>query len=319
MIILNWVEHQPSAVRRIVAIFGVGLIGHEIVSALKKSYCPEVVSLPFSWSDPDQQSKQVNTILDTLSAAAMKDEFGSTQIAVIWSAGEAGFAGNEAVFDQEHAAFEKILGFCNSLVKNLSIIKVEFHFLSSAGGLYEGQRMVDYESLPAPQRPYGRAKLRQEKLLRACSDRLNVSVYRPSTVYGFNAHTGRQGLVIRLMNSLLNGQTTTIYGRPHTLRDYIMSSDIGGFIAHKVGHVTESNFAEYILASGKPTSLMEIVLLVEEIFQRKALIRYSLDVDNALDNTFRRRCRPDGWIPTDLAYGIKATALQLHLSALVSA
>jgi len=271
VIILKWVELQPTPVRRFVAIFGVGLIGQEILSALRKSYCPEVISLPFSWSAPDQQSKQINTILDTLSAAAMKDELGSTQIAVVWSAGEAGFAGNEAVFDQEHAAFQKILDLCNSLSENRSFINVEFHFLSSAGGLYEGQRMVDYESLPAPKRPYGRAKLRQEELLRACSDRLNVSVYRPSTVYGFNADTGRQGLVIKLMNSLLNGQTTTIYGRPHTLRDYIMSSDVGGFIARKVGHITESNFAEYILASGKPTSLMEIVLLVEEIFQRKAL------------------------------------------------
>ena len=61
---------------------------------------------------------------------------------------------------------------------------------------------------------------------------------------------------------------------------------------------------------------MEIVLLVEEIFQRRALIRYSLDADNALDNTFRRSSRPNGWNPTDLAYGVKATALRLHVSSL---
>ncbi len=319
MIILKWFEPQPSPVRRIVVIFGVGLIGQEILFALKRSYRPDEISLPFSWSIPAQQSSQINTILDTLSALAMKDEVPSTQIAVVWSAGVAGFAGNEAEFDQEHAAFLKILGLCNSLNKNASFMSVEFHFLSSAGGLYEGQRMVDYQSLAAPKRAYGRAKLRQEQALRACSDSLKVSVYRPSTVYGVHAGAGRQGLVIKLMNCLMNGQTTTIYGRPHTLRDYIMSRDVGHFIAHKVGHVTDSNFAEYILASGKPTSLMEIVLLVEEIFQKRALIRYSLDADNALDTTFRRGCRPDGWIPADLAYGIKATALQHHVSALVSA
>lgn len=316
MIILQWIEPQPAPVKRLVAIFGIGLIGQEIYTALKKTYNPAETFLPFSWATQAQQSGQIDTILDALTAVAFDQEVEHTEIAVVWSAGVAGFAGNDTELEQEHSAFLKILDLCKSLSHKESFKKIEFHFLSSAGGLYEGQRMVDVQSLPAPKRPYGRAKLRQEKILEACGDSLKISIYRPSTVYGFHSGTIRQGLVVKLMSCLLAGQTTTIYGRPHTLRDYIMSSDVGQFIAHKIGLATASNRAEYLLASGKPTSLMEIVLLVEEVFQRRVLVRYSLDADNALDNTFRRNYRPNGWNPADLAYGVKATALQLHALSL---
>ena len=49
-----------------------------------------------------------------------------------------------------------------------------FFLVSSAGGLFEGQRNVGDRSQPSPMRPYGFLKLRQEKLLQDAPPALSL-------------------------------------------------------------------------------------------------------------------------------------------------
>src|SRR5256885_1733395 len=80
------------------------------------------------------------------------------------------------------------------------------------GGLFEGQRHIERDSVPEPRRPYGELKLRQEQLLASSSAPLVRCVYRLTSVYG-HAHTRRrQGLIPTLVVNGLRHRVSTIVG-----------------------------------------------------------------------------------------------------------
>lgn len=292
---------QPKS---LILIFGLGLIGTFVYRSLLASGFSQAQKLSYSWTEPKAWNGEIKSFETYLTKTIKSQDLG--RIDFVWAAGKGGFMSAKEDFENEFTAYSKILNFCQSLDKKYAHIQLSFHLLSSLGGLYEGQTNVTSASQAAPQRPYGFAKLRQEQALHELDPSIRKYVYRPSSVYGYTGPTGRVGLIVALLKNALRNQVTTIFGLPHTLRDYVLSDDIGRFVTAKVLHpeIQDKNFH---LASAKPTTILEVIRDVEKIFDRKILCNFKFDTGNALNNTFAPETYDGLWNPVNLSIGITST------------
>jgi UDP-glucose 4-epimerase len=186
------------------------------------------------------------------------------------------------------------------------------HLLSSAGGLFEGQTFCDAASLPAPLRPYGAGKLRQEALARALAPGTRVEIYRPSSVYGVS-RSGRVGLVTALIGNALRGATTRIVGHAGTLRDYVHAEDVGRFLAARVAAAEAPGPpAIHLLARGRPAAMTEVIAHVERALDARLRLQFDPAPGNARDMSFRPSALPAGWSQVDLGTGIAQVARRLR-------
>ena len=205
----------------------------------------------------------------------------------------------------EMDSFSEVLEMMATVFRENPSCLVRFHMLSSAGGLFEGQRNVNSASLPAPKRPYGFLKLAQEKILTDCEELVQF-IYRPTSVYGFAGLNHRLGLIPTLLWNGSKNRVSTIYGAPETLRDYVWAEDVGAFIARMIASKTSSS-DHFILASGKPSALFEILNHIEKMLNKKLFCHYIKSGDNAEHNTFSIKTHPLGWNPLELETGIRKT------------
>ena len=171
---------QPKS---IILIFGLGLIGTYIYRSLLTSGFSQAQKLPYSWTEPKAWNDEIKSFETHLTKAMKSQDL--NRIDFVWAAGRGGFMSAEEDFENEFAAYSKILKFCQSLDKKHADIQLSFHLLSSLGGLFEGQTNVTSASQAAPHRPYGFAKLRQEQALNALDPSIGKYVYRPSSAYGY--------------------------------------------------------------------------------------------------------------------------------------
>jgi UDP-glucose 4-epimerase len=206
-------------------------------------------------------------------------------------------------------SFSEVVEMAVAVVRENPACLIRFHMLSSAGGLFEGQRNVNNASPPAPGRPYGFLKLAQEKILGDC-DGLIQFIYRPTSVYGFAGLNRRMGLIPTLLWNGSKNKVSTIYGAPETLRDYAWADDVGAFVA-KIIDSTATGSGRFILASGKPSALFEIFNHIEKMLNKRLFCHYIKSGGNAEHNTFSMKTHPVGWNPLDLETGIRKTYLAL--------
>jgi UDP-glucose 4-epimerase len=312
MMLLDWPavgSRQP--VRQIALLFGLGLIGSAILSAVQARVRARRRDLPFHWSEPDGRAKHIGAILSAVRdlADAGADRGEAPRVDLIWSAGRAGFGSSPAEVASEQSVFLEVLRLADELGGIVDF--ASFHFLSSAGGLFEGQRNIDANSVPAPLRPYGLAKLQQEQYLAAALPRsARVLIYRPSSVYGFAGARSRRGLVTTLVQNAIRYQTTRIFGGFDTIRDYVFADDVGAFIADQVTSLLTSS-RTVILASGKPTAIPELTAIVQRVVQRQLYYQYESNPSNALSFYVRPSALPAGWRDTPLEIGVYRTAARV--------
>ncbi len=288
-----------------IILFGSGLIGASIASALLVREWLQTGDSGFDWNDKDLRELQAAAI----SAELVKRASDGKGVAIVWAAGQAGFGTDESALQLEWKSFQSVL----DIATRTSVHSpVAVHLLSSAGGLFEGQRFVGIETPPAPLRPYGASKIRQEQALREIAEksegRVVVEIYRPSTVYGY-APRGRQGLISVLVRNALRGHVSNIFGSPGTLRDFVLSSDIGNYVADRIGAPfnASSNISTWLLASGKATSMTEAIATVRRNMPRQLFLRYDASPSNALDNSYLPSAVAPGFQPTALPVGISQT------------
>jgi len=306
MILLSSVSRH-SEISKVILVFGVGLIGRHIVDALMLTGKLRSQFLPCNWSEAISRKADIEVIFDSVSNLLTDRDFGETRIDIVFSAGKAGFEGTDTEFQSELIVLRSLIQFSLKIKKCTQIKKAYFHLLSSGGGLFEGQRFVSNCSSPCPLRAYGRLKLEQERMVREeLSAQYRIIVYRPSSVYGPAIANNRLGLISALIQCAINGNIAEIYGNPDTLRDFVLASDIAKFIRTK-SFSEEPLEATYILASGKPSSMFEVVGFVERTISQKFLLKYHFVTKNAMDNSYCPSSLPDGWCPTSLREGIIQT------------
>jgi UDP-glucose 4-epimerase len=291
----------------VIAVFGAGLIGSAVVESLASRAATRRQELASPWGHDTGEEERLRA-LEAAIAASLEGLAGGL-LRVLWSAGRAGFSATEEAAAAELAGFRKVLALAERLARRFPDARTSFHLVSSAGGLFEGQRNVGSTSLPCPRRPYGRLKLRQEELLRASGAPLARRIHRVTSVYGYLRPRQRIGLVSALLLNGVRQRVTGITGRMSTLRDFVFVADVAAHLATALlddADSTGESPAESValVAAGKPFSLLEVRHLVEKALRRRIYVSYSLDPLNSEDVTVAPDALPAGWNPSDLGSNV---------------
>ena len=282
---------------RHILVFGNGLIGSAINSALRSQHRWERHIVAWPWHERSGRQLAASLSIDLIRE--------SHRIDLVWAAGTSGFGSTDADMALETDHLSEVAELAVILAKRSD--QFIFHLFSSLGGLCEGQRLIDRKAAPSPRRAYGLGKMRQEQLVDGLGDHIVPRVYRPSSVYGV-AHRGRRGLFASAAMAMLQQKPLTVYGSANTLRDYVFARDIGTYVARLMTEQTvESDTV--ILASGKPTTVTEAIFAMETLFGRRLYCRYESSPHNSLDMTVRMSALPSALPHTALSVGI-ASVLQ---------
>lgn len=295
---------QSRTHAHLVLVFGVGMIGHAIVDALYRLGFQHEADIPYSWDDAQHRKSAAQRV-----EAVCCDwpQGRKPRLSLVWSAGRAGFHSSEPELLPEAAAFEDVLGLIGGLRESLRPPSLDVHFISSAGGLFEGQEGVSLASRPVPVRPYGMLKLRQEYLLAERLPPNEVAIYRPSSVYGPHFSGSRHGLINHLVSNSRRGRVTVLDAHVMALRDYVYSGDIGRYIARAIHFGLDPDRASpvYFLVSSRCASIFEVVGKIERVLKLKIPFRIDENFGNHRNITFSERVLPAGWHPSPLEVGIR--------------
>ncbi len=306
MIILMWHVAGGAHGRRAAALFGTGLVGQAVRAHMTSHRGVTATERPYDWGDEKERKRQLHQLEQTLTTLKVD------RVDVIWAAGRSGFGSSAAELQEETSLVEEIFDFSGELP-----VPVDWHLFSSAGGLFEGQVLVDRETKPAPRRPYGNGKLAQEQLLlqqlETTPNITSASIYRPSSIMGFSGK-GRRNLVSALISNALQGRETPISGSPHTLRDFISASDIGRFVAKRVQTTKASGAATFLLASGRPTSVATVMHVVERLTPHPLFVRFDPRPLNALPMSFRPSSIPSDLQLTNFELAVTETFFAIRRS-----
>ena len=160
MILIKRQTPDLAGEEQLIALFGAGLIGSAVARAIMQEGMRSAITLPFSWKDADRREADLASLREMMFGTMTRSV---RHIEVVWTAGRAGFAAAWADFEEELAAFESVYSAsaCCCAIP-AQVARHRFHMMSSAGGLFEGQRFVEKQTVPAPRRPYGHLKLEQE-------------------------------------------------------------------------------------------------------------------------------------------------------------
>jgi UDP-glucose 4-epimerase len=309
-------KKSRSRVRHVVAIFGVGLIGNAVVCALRENSKFDSELKQFRWAGLKQLREDALLIEKRIDKFLLKDRSAdlNNQIAVLWSAGRAGFLADDQEVDAEFGAFRTVVELANRLGHKCHKTRLSFHLVSSIGGLFEGLKNIAHSQPGNPTRPYGQLKLAQEEFLKRSFPESAINIYRPTSVYGYSGPGCRMGLIPTLIRNGMSNRVSRIVGSVSTLRDYVFSGDVGNFIANRLLETPAENGPNlYFLASGKPSNIYEVQQLVEEKLRRRIFISFDSDPvhDNSSDITVSRAALPTSWAPTDLRTGINVVATDM--------
>ena len=287
------------------ALFGSGRVGSSILDALSVPGDLVASSLPFPWTGGDGLRTAAADV-----ASRMRDSLPEGgRAAVIWAAGACGFSATEEAAAAELVSFGEVLGIARTLAAAGN--PVDFHLLSSGGGLFEGRSGILRTDEPRPKRAYGRLKLEEER--RALAEPgVRVRIYRVSSVYGPLRPGHRLGLVCTLVGNTVAGKATPLFGDPATRRDYVFAPDVGAFVARTVREGGDDPAPRTLfLASGRATSIAEAVATVGRVLGREPLVEIRDGGDNRSDITFSPTALPAGFAPVDLETGVRAVRQDL--------
>ncbi len=295
----------------IIALFGAGLIGSSIYEAIIQRGNYQIIPMPFEWNNLEQCRNDAEGILKLLTRLlqnSLQNGCASPAMAFVWSAGKAGFTASEKCMEEELTCFMDVLTLVQRIMEKFPAINFFFHHISSVGGLFEGQKLVDCQSCPVPKRFYGLLKYKQESLLLQQDSLLKKTIYRPTSVYGVVNNRNRMGLIPTLIVNGIQNKVSTIFGNLSTLRDYVFSHDIAFFISESLFTCPISpSVPTYFLGSGKPSSIYEIRHCIEKIIGKKIYLEFrsTFETENTSDITINSSALPLDWKFTELTTGIR--------------
>jgi nucleoside-diphosphate-sugar epimerase len=296
-------KSKSSTGGHLVIMFGLGMIGSAIRDSLLDFEYHLMARIDFDWQDVQQRDSAFSLIETSCLACSPPPE----RISVVWSAGKGAFRSTQDELSRENIPFMDTVDFVLKLKKALDSARFDFHYISSAGGLFEGQRVINDKSIPAPVRPYGRLKLAQEQVLRNSFGKNEIAFYRPSSVYGPMVQKTQQGLINNLVSNGRNRRVTVLDAHVMALRDYVFSGDIGNFVAKRIrsGNTEVDGSPVHFLVSSRCSSIFEVVQKIERTLKLNLQFRYDESFGNNSNITFSDSVLPPGWSPSTLDVGIR--------------
>lgn len=281
--------------------------GKDLIQSGTEKKGKDIRSNFINGSDGVDDGSEDSTIYETT--------FDHIQISFVWCAGRAGFSASVNDIEKEEKDFLLFLEMLSQFYDELpEFVKIDLHFMSSAGGLFEGQSAVSEHSIPRPLRPYGQLKWKQElKIKEFMSLRPDCActIYRPSSIYGRITQGQRIGLITNMLQNGIMKKVTPITGDLFTLRDYIHSIDVAkiistGLLNLQMKNRHEENRCRVVFClSQKPTTIYEIKSIIEFYLKHKIYIQLYFQPGNSRDITFSKMESPFGVQGRDIRSGIK--------------
>jgi len=321
MILLTANHSATSRSPCAVLLFGAGMVGSAISTQLQQSGSLDSTFMPLDWGPTDLFAGQLMAIEARLTEFLSEGPPASNRaggLHFVWCAGQAGFYSTEEQVSRELNRYQDVLQTIERIVDRFPDIPAKMILISSAGGLFEGQRGVTVDSIPAPSRPYSRLKLAQEELLLGSRAFPKKEIYRLTSVYGYIRTHQRRGLIPTLVANGLCQRPCQITGYSTTIRDYVWIEDVAEYVSRTVmsGASAGQDRVE-ILASGKPSSILEIRQIVENTISRSLSLHYSLDAANGDAMSFDAGVLPEDWHPSELSTNVRKIAIDaLHRQTL---
>ncbi|MEK3663767.1 NAD-dependent epimerase/dehydratase family protein [Paenibacillus sp. FSL F4-0236] len=191
----------------------------------------------------------------------------------------------------------------NDVIKTLALLEAvkrkgikKVIFLSSGGTVYGDFNEVDLlneDSNSHPLNHYGIMKLTIEKILLMYNQLydMNNIILRVANPYGPGQDPEKKiGAISVFLDTILTGNTITVWGDGSTVRDYIEISDVIEAIMSTVEYIHTEHSVKPIfnVGTGIGTSILEIIKQIEMITNVKAHVDYKSmrDIDvkrNVLD------------------------------------
>jgi UDP-glucose 4-epimerase len=152
---------------------------------------------------------------------------------------------------------------------------LQFVLVSSGGTVYGRPRYLPVDELhpTEPVSAYGTTKLACEQFvaLYARLHGLRACVLRCANVYGEDQPTNRrQGAVATFLHRVVHDEPIVLFGDGATVRDYVYVGDVAAVVSAILEQWPDVRVIN--VGSGRGTSLVELVRLVEETTGRRAAI-----------------------------------------------
>jgi nucleoside-diphosphate-sugar epimerase len=287
---------QSNNDQPLIVVIGNGLIGSEVVNKAKLYLATHnILHVGFHWEEPLAGAESIRKAITDKTTE-------QSRIEIFWCAGKAGFSASHKEMEREFITYEKIIHYlCQQYSRKMVV-----NLVSSAGGIYEGvDGTVCKGTMPHPMRAYGESKLKQELLLKKMG--IQYRIFRPTTIYGIAGMNARKGLLSTLIYNTLKGQTTAIYARADTLRDFLYVGDVAKrmvevALKRKYARTTE------ILAAGRPVSVHYIIHKIHLIIGKRPFVHYVASADNEKNIIFSPDSFPQDWSPTSFEEGVTLVA-----------
>lgn len=295
-----------------------GMLGTALCRALRTAG-DHVFAAPerLNWSDELHLLAQFDTAVTAFSSKVGT----SDQWEIYWAAGVGTMGGSAADMALETAALDALL----RLVEKQAVLCATpgaVGFASSAGAIYAGavEELIDEETPVAPTTPYAYAKLQQEALLHAFTERqtgVRALVARISTLYGEGQVSHKkQGLLSHIARSIVRNKPIQIYVPFDTIRDYITVTDAALRIVMTLRDGAGGcGYCVRLVASENPTTIAEIVATFKRVSRRAPRVVTSVSHNSSL---YTRRVHFRS-LASDPAHAWPRTSLIVGIAQLLQA
>jgi UDP-glucose 4-epimerase len=277
---------EPDRAAPLTWVIGAGgLLGSALVERLRQQgRALFAAAEPLAWDQPKRLETQLRRAL-----TGMGDRLEPGQPWEIhWAAGRASMASAAGQLEADRRGFHALLdGLAEggALTGHPGILVLA----SSAGGIYAGSpaRLIDEDTPPQPNNPYGHWKLEQEGLTRqlvAAGHADSAFIARISTLYGVGRPgVERTGLIRTIARQLLRRQPVHIFVPLDTMRDYIAVRDAATMVLAGADQVWGHALAgegrgclTRLVASEQPTAISELLGIFHRLTRRRPLIVTSI-------------------------------------------
>ena len=288
-----------------------GLLG----SAINRQSHHSFEGTPIPWHSAEDASAALRADAQRFKAQAQGGPW-----AIVWAAGRATVSSDDA---QTQGELDLFLTFLETLKTDHPVGQGAFLLASSAGGVYAGSANPPFTSRTAP-RPlsaYGQLKLAQEEAAReALQDVCRVILGRFSNLYGPGQDLGKlQGLISRLALAAVSRESVNMFVSLDTIRDYLFTEDAAA-LAHywidRAVHHPDANAAVRVIASGQPTSLGQLITLMQDVTRTRIPVAMGVHASASAQSQDLRLARSGGrsterFIRTPLPVGAKLVYLDI--------
>jgi UDP-glucose 4-epimerase len=251
-----------------------GLLGRS-TSALAQHRHHDVLRTPVPWEG--DRDTVVSALLD--GAEQLLRRADGQRWNLVWVAGAGVVGSSPEALAAELAVYQTFLSELAGLVSRQQTRNASVFLASSAGGVYAGAADPPFSELTpvSPLAAYGATKLAMEEATHAFVQQtgLPAMIGRISNLYGPGQNISKpQGLISQLAKAYLLRTPILLYVSLDTIRDYLYVGDCARMVVRAVElmRADERSAAPTvkILASGRPTTIAELLGVFQRLFKRRA-------------------------------------------------